>query len=130
MTAPAHITDWMPTFCGLAGYTPEKDLRWDGQNIWPLLTGMGSAKSRTIYAAGPGFRSQAIRDGDWKLVIHDDGAAKKGAKAEPEKVELFDLAKDPNETTDLGPTIPEKVAALRAKLAEVSKADHKSVAND
>ncbi len=129
VAAPIHITDWMPTFCALAGYTPEKDLRWDGQNIWPLLSGATKEMPRAIYAAGPGFRSQALREGDWKLVL-DNGRAAKGAKAGSEKVELFDLAKDPNETTDLAAKMPDKVTALRARLAEVSKADWDSYAGD
>src|SRR5207253_7483755 len=84
----AHISDWMPTLCALAGYVPEKDLKWDGQNIWPQLTGAEAAKPRTIYIAGPGFRASALRDGDWKLIVAKGGTAKKTA----EKAELFNLA--------------------------------------
>lgn len=128
-TGVAHITDWMPTFCALAGYRPEKDLRWDGQNIWPSLVGADTPKPRAIYAAAPGFRARAVRVGDWKLIVQE-GAAKKRGKPETEKAELFDLAKDPNETTDLAAQMPEKTAELRAKLAELSKADRDAVAKD
>jgi arylsulfatase A-like enzyme len=130
LAAPVHITDWMPTFCALAGYQPDKDLRWDGQDIWPLLTMAESPKPRTIYVAGPAFRAQTLRDGDWKLVVHHAGAGKKGGASQAEKAELFDLARDPNEADDLAGKMPDKVALLSARLAEVSKADRDSMAKD
>jgi arylsulfatase A-like enzyme len=114
----AHIADWMPTFCALAGYTPKKDLKWDGQDIWPQLTGAEPPKPRAIYIAGPGFKLRMVRDGDWKLVVSE------------KKAEFFDLASDPNETTDLAAKQPERVEAIRAKLTELSKADRDAVAND
>jgi arylsulfatase A-like enzyme len=125
----AHISDWMPTFCALAGYVPEKDLKWDGKNIWPQLTGAEPPKPRTIYTAAPGYRAQALRDGDWKLIV-PSGNAKKGAKTESGEAELYDLANDPYETKNLAAAMPEKVSAMRAKLAEVSKADRDAVADD
>ena len=128
-TGVAHISDWMPTFCALAGYAPEKDLKWDGKNIWPQLTGAEPPKPRTIYTAAPGFRAQALRDGDWKLIVAK-GNAKKSAKPESGEIELYDLANDPYETKNLAASMPEKVAALRAKLAEVSAADQDALAND
>jgi arylsulfatase A-like enzyme len=129
-TGVAHITDWMPTFCALAGYKPGKDLKWDGHNIWPQLIGAEPSKPRTIYAAAPGFRARAVRDGDWKLIVTEGNTGKKTEQAAAARVELFNLSGDPNETTDLAAKLPEKVAALRAKLAELSKADRDSVAND
>jgi arylsulfatase A-like enzyme len=125
----AHISDWMPTLCALAGYVPEKDLKWDGRNIWPQLTGAEPAKPRVIYTAAPGFRAQALRDGDWKLIV-PNGNAKKAAKTEPGAVELYDLANDPYETKNLAAAMPEKVEALRAKLAEAAKADRDALADD
>jgi arylsulfatase A-like enzyme len=126
-TTPVHITDWMPTFCALAGYKPEKDLHWDGRNIWPFLSGTEPPKPRSIYVAGTGFRSQALREGDWKLVVQH--GAKKAGKA-TDKFELFDLGKDPNEMEDLSSVMPEKVAAMQVRLEEVSQADKDAVAND
>ncbi len=125
----AHISDWMPTLCALAGYTPAKDLQWDGQNLWPQLTGTEAARPRTIYTAAPGFRAQALREGDWKLIVPKAGA-KKGATQDSGEVELFDLAEDPYETRNLAASMPERVAALRARLAEVSKNDGNAFADD
>jgi arylsulfatase A-like enzyme len=122
----AHISDWMPTFCALAGYQPEKDLKWDGQNLWPQLTGAESPQPRTIYIAGPGFRASALRDGDWKLVVSRSGPAKKTA----DKTELFNLASDPNEATDLAGQMPDVVGRLRAKLEQAAAADRDAEATD
>jgi len=121
----AQITDWMPTFCALAGYTPDHDLKWDGQNIWPQLTGKEPPKARIIYTAGPGFRARALRDGDWKL-IETEGRGKQAKQS----FELYDLGNDPNETADLADKIPDKVRELRTKLEEAAKADNDALAQD
>jgi len=118
-TGVAHISDWMPTLCALAGYMPEKDMKWDGLNLWPHLTGAEPPKPRAIYIAGANFKSFAVRDGDWKLVL--TGA---------DKAELFDLASDPNETTDVAAKMPEKLAALRTQLEKLSRADRDALAED
>ena len=113
--SPVHIADWMPTFCALAGYQPDHDLRWDGQNIWPVLQGEQPVAPRTLYWAGTGFRTRAVREGNWKLIVQGDG---------PEaKAELFDLATDPGEAQDLATVHPDRVQQLRQRLAEVSAAD-------
>lgn len=114
----AHITDWMPTFCALAGYKPTRDLKWDGIDLWPRLNGVEPPKPRAIYAASPGFKSRMVRDGDWKLVVSE------------KRTELFNIATDPNESTDLAAKEPQKVAALRERLAELSNADKDAVAKD
>ncbi len=69
LDTPRQIIDWMPTFCHLAGYKPEKDLKWDGRDSWPLLSGETStAEVRPIYTVGGGFNARALRLGNWKLV--------------------------------------------------------------
>jgi arylsulfatase A-like enzyme len=112
LTAPIHVADWMPTLCGLAGYHPTEPLNWDGQDVWPVLHGDAKPEPRLLYWAGVNFRARAVREGDWKLIVPEKG-----------EEELFDLASDPNETTDLATKMPDKVAALRSLLAEVSKGD-------
>jgi len=120
-----HVTDWMPTFCALAGYQPAGDLKWDGLNILPQLTGAEPPKARAFYVAAPNFRTRAIREGDWKLIVPDSMK-----KASAGKTELFNIAADPNETTDLADKEPGRVEAMRARLAELSKADRDAVAED
>lgn len=120
--APLQITDWMPTFCALADCVPDKNLKWDGTNIWPVLTGKATRDSHLLYWTAPGFRSRAIRDGNWKLIVHGSGDAANS--------ELFNLASDPNEITNLAQKMPEKAADLLSKMAEVAKADRDAVAKD
>ena len=120
----AHISDWMPTFCTLAGYTAEKELKWDGQNIMPQLLGHQPPTPRTLYTAAPGYRAVTLRDGDWKLIVKNDS---KGRPGEPE---LYDLNQDPHETKNLAPSKPELVAILQEKLNEVAQADKDAVVND
>lgn len=119
--APMHVVDWMPTLCGLAGYRPSRELKWDGQDMWPQITGRSSVEPRTLYWAGVGFRSAALRDGDWKLVVHH---------RPQEQVELFDLARDPNEQNDLAKQHPQRVAELKRLLAEHAAADRDALASD
>ncbi|MGH7959206.1 MAG: arylsulfatase B [Opitutaceae bacterium] len=115
-TAPVHAADWMPTLCAIAGWQAPQDLRWDGRNVWPSLTGERPVAPRALYWAGTGFRSRAVRDGDWKLIVQEQATDGKAAA-------LFDLAADPNETTDLAAQQPERVAALKALLAKLAAAD-------
>ena len=37
VTTIMHVADWLPTLCGLAGYKPPKDPKWDGADVWPTL---------------------------------------------------------------------------------------------
>ncbi|MBL9131597.1 MAG: sulfatase-like hydrolase/transferase [Verrucomicrobiaceae bacterium] len=117
--APVQIIDWMPTFCALAGFKPERDLKWDGANLWPQLAEGAKPAAHPIYTVAPGFKSRSFRVGDHKLVL----TAK-------DKAELFDIANDPNETSDLAKKMPEKVAELQAALNEYAKADKDAVADD
>lgn len=126
---PAQITDWMPTLCALAGAVPAQDLKWDGTNLWPQLSGDVPAKERAIYTAGPGFNMRALHEGGWKLVLTRKGGKKTGA-ASLETAELYHLAEDPHETTDLAEKEPERLAGLRARLEEVVKADRDAVVLD
>jgi arylsulfatase A-like enzyme len=114
---PVCVVDWMPTFCALAeANTDAVALKWDGVNLWPALTGTAELAGRTIHIAGPGGTRWALRASDWKLIV----TTRKGGER---RVELFHLANDPNETTDLAEANPEVVARLQAKLKEQRKSD-------
>ncbi len=122
---PLHITDWMPTFCRLAGYSTKStkaDLRWDGSDIWPILMGKSSRTSDLLYWTGPDYRSSAIREGDWKLITHQ--------LANGQTHELFNLAEDPNETKNLASVMPERVAELEKKQAKLARANSDSAVKD
>lgn len=112
-TRPMHAVDWLPTLATLVGYHPEKDLQWDGVSQWAAFMGApaDAGADRAIYIAKTNERS--LRLGDWKLIQHPKGA-----------LELYNIAADPYETTDLASKEAEKVAELRAQLeAEHAKDD-------
>ena len=116
VTAPIHAHDWMPTFCRLAGYKAPTDLKWDGRDVWPILSGeQPSPEPRTLYWLGVGRREQAVRHGDWKLIV-----------GEKDRVELYDLRNDPSETTNLAEREPQRVAELRKLLEQAANADDDS----
>ena len=117
---PLHVTDWMPTFCALAESEADSgSLNWDGENIWPALIGESELPERPLYSAGPRFRASALREGGWKLIVFH---------GEKERIELFNIAEDPNEKNDLAQANPEKVAELKQALAEESASDNDAVA--
>ncbi len=120
--APVHITDWMPTFCTLAGCRPDRDLRWDGVNIASLLTARAKLAERPLYCVAPSWRSRSLRLGNWKLIVHGEKAAR--------RIELFDLAADPSEAKNQAEQQPDRVKQLLAKLDELAVHDRDSVASD
>ncbi len=121
---PMHIVDWMPTLTALAGYRPEGNLKWDGLNLWPhLFAAKTPIISRTLYWTTP--NASAVREGDWKLIVPTARPNKAAGK-----IELFDLARDPQEATDLAAQQPERVAALKQVLARLAAADRDAVAKE
>lgn len=118
VTAPMHAVDWFPTLAALVGYKPPQDLGWDGRNMWPAITGqVSSIEPRTLY--WPYHKGNAVRHGDWKLIVDPNGA-----------VQLFDLANDPYERTDLAEREPARVKDLRAKLDALQRRDRKELPED
>ena len=136
VTAPLHIVDLYPTLLTLAGAPLDQKLPLDGKNAWPTLTaGAGSPHADILINTSP--KSGAIRTGDWKLVIggnardddDDDGGAPAPPDAKPapaaapatESIELFNLAADPGEKSNLADKHPDVVARLRARYADHAK---------
>ena len=119
---PLSVTDWMPTFCRLAGYRPDADLRWDGIDIWAVLRDPGTTPApRIIYSPGPRWRHNAVRSGDWKLItFHEDDGSEK-------RCLLFNLADDPCEKRDLAEEEPDRVRELRRLLLAHRSRDNDAV---
>jgi arylsulfatase A-like enzyme len=117
-TVPMHVADWFPTIASIVGYEPEFDLKWDGVNQWPALTGVTTNTSpRTIYIAMK--TGCALRHGDWKLIVSDT-----------ETPQLFNIATDPYENNDVVRSYPEKVAELQKLLAEHQAEDKMQLPED
>jgi arylsulfatase A-like enzyme len=122
---PLHAVDWMPTLCALAGARPAGDLKWDGRDIWPVLSGQEkSPPPRTLYSAAPGFRSQMVRYADWKLIVH------RGEGQKPPAEELYNLATDLGESKNLAGEQPEVLAAMKQRLADITGRDQDALVQD
>ena len=114
LTAPLHAADWMPTLTKLAGWKPTTPPKFDGLDVWPLLTGaVEKPEPRTIYI--PMVSGAAVFDGEWKLIVH-----KVKGKS---KLELFHITADPYEEKELAGAEPDRVKALQARLAELRRDD-------
>jgi arylsulfatase A-like enzyme len=115
---PMHCVDWLPTIAEAVSNRPGPDLRLDGVSQWRAIQGHEAPDpSRVIYIASAGGRS--VRQGNWKLIAP--------AKGTPQ---LFDIAADPCEQTDLALAQPDRVARLRELLAAERGKDVATIPED
>jgi arylsulfatase A-like enzyme len=140
-TEPLHIVDIFPTFVALAGAKVEQPLPLDGRDFSSLLLGKREIwmeqlenKPRPILINAETHRG-ALRLGDWKLVIQvGDGKERPAAedsnndatatpendlshkttrdKTGGEKYELYQIASDPAEITDVADREKTKLSEL------------------
>ena len=89
----SYFPDMLPTFTELAGIQPTHPV--DGISMLPTLLQNGKQEQHPFL-----FFSGALRMGDWKLVRGKD------------QDELFNLALDVSETTDLSKRHPDVLARL------------------
>ena len=127
---PIHIVDWYPTLLKLGGASLEQKLPIDGVDLLPTLTATGKPQRDAILLVGNNPSRVAIRMGDWKLLLrggHQGGENDQGAPRMKRKrrgggagagggLELYNLANDVGETTNVAQMQPEKVAELRTRL--------------
>ena len=99
------VADWFPTFVTLAGGSHEQELPIDGIDMNQMLFhGEKSPRTEIIFEVTGSVRLPTIRSGDYKLM---------GDR-------LYDIARDPYETTDIAHKHPEVVARLAARLKKAS----------
>jgi arylsulfatase A-like enzyme len=110
--------DLFPTLCAIAHAPLPAGVAFDGQDMTEALVNQPLAHTKSIfweygrkskffnYPAAAFDRSPhiAIRDGQWKLLVNDDGAA----------TELYDVVTDANETNNLSSQEPVITQRLRA----------------
>jgi arylsulfatase A-like enzyme len=106
-----HMVDVMPTLLALSGAVGSPDHPMDGKDIWPTLAQGKPSPNEDVLINVEAFRG-AIRKGDWKLVK---------IALLPGKTELFDLAKDPGETTNIAEQNPDVVRELEGRLLAYAK---------
>ena len=103
-----HVADLFPTFAGLAGADTGGGLPLDGLDVWEAIAnGAESPREEVVHSL------DVIRVGDWKL-LEEDGEFAKGDKYSP--LQLYNIAEDPYETTNLASSETARVAELRERL--------------
>jgi uncharacterized sulfatase len=118
-TSVFSALDLVPSLLELAQVQPPENVGFDGEPLADVLLGRctGSRRAPLFWRrppdrkswAGQGFPPQpdlAIRAGDWKLLCEYEGT----------KPELYDLALDPAESTNVAEQHPEIVRRLAADL--------------
>jgi arylsulfatase len=108
---PFYFPDVLPTLCELAGAEVPKGI--DGLSVLPTLLGKPGQKAHDLlYWEFPAYGGQqAVRADDWKAVRQN---LVKGAV----KTELYDLAKDPAESTDVAAQNPDVLRRLEGLLGD------------
>jgi len=118
ITDPVHIVDWFPTLAAIAGHVPPESLPLDGVDLSSLLFEGGSLEERDLYWIwSPNINRWALRHGGWKIV-----KIGRGEPAGPNDWQLFDLGRDPMETTDVAAENPEILTTMHRRfLAQRAK---------
>jgi arylsulfatase A-like enzyme len=134
VNAPLQIADWYPTLLKLAGAKLDQKLPVDGRDAWATITqGTPSPHEAILINAAP--QKGALRMGDWKLVLNGGAADNADGEADAEpaaekpvanktasnSIELFNLADDPSEKTNLASKNPDNVKELRARYDAFAK---------
>ena len=124
--------DLLPTLAKLAGASAPPDSVIDGRDIWPILSNQRDATTpHDAFYFYWGTELHAVRSGNWKLhVPHPyqsldnvgrDGMPGKFVRKEL-PLSLFDLDKDPDESTNLVEQHPDVVKKLM-QYVERARAD-------
>ncbi len=109
--------DLVPSLLAIAGVKPPAEVVFDGEPLPNVVLGRETAsRAKPIYFRRPPDRDVfygvddlpdlAVRDDDWKLLCEYDGS----------QAELYELATDRGETTNVAAEQPDVVKRLTAKL--------------
>jgi len=148
--AMVHMTDWLPTICGMVGAEPPSERKLDGVDVLPALRGEeANVVTRRFWQWNRytplATCNAAFRDGDWKLIrpvikeamavpdiewlkvsmYEPEHFIENGVIQEPDPPrevprppppQLYNIADDPMEKTDLAGRHPERVSKMLREL--------------
>ena len=126
-TSVFSAMDLVPSLADLCKVPLSKKVKFDGEELSDVLLGKSDrSRKEPIFFRRPPDRDSffgvenlpdlAVRSGKWKLLCEYDG----------ERAELYDLTKDPSESTDLADQAPE----IRDHLIKLVTAWHQSMPAD
>ncbi len=102
------MMDVLPTFVRLAGGKLPAGCRFDGCDIWPLLSGESKGPAHDVFYFFRGLKLEAVRSGPWKLHLA--------------KAELYNLDADIGESKNVAKENSDMVKKLQS-LAERMRDD-------
>jgi arylsulfatase A-like enzyme len=119
--------DWLPTLLELAGAKEAVPQGIDGISFAPALRGQQQPERQFLYREFSAYGGQqSVRIGDWKGVRQNlnPASARKNKKNKKQKaapslaIELYHLANDPHETTDVAAEHPDVVERVERLMRE------------
>lgn len=114
------LADMLATFSGLIGQPIPDSAGPDSYDLSGTLLGYQMAPVKRSIILQNGRNELAFRQGDWKIVSTEPTDWQGDVAHLPiEAIELYHLAEDPAETTNLASEQPEKAAALHGELLQI-----------
>ncbi len=113
---PVISMDLYPTLLSMSDIKPNKKQKLDGVDLSPIFN-KNTDFDRSLFWHFPHYGNQGgepstiVRDGDWKLIFYH----------EDERLELYNIANDISETTDLAEVNPEVVEKLKKQMNKFLK---------
>ena len=101
----AATFDWTATMVAAAGAAADASAPFDGVDILAQLRGEATVARDLYWRTYQRTRHKALRSGDWKYLVTEDGAG------------LYDLAGDPGESNNLRTRDPATFERLEAQYA-------------
>lgn len=129
------MNDLFATLSAITKQSIPKGSAQDSLDQSRVLLGKRGPAVRTEIVEQAISNTLALRSGDWKLIpaSPQQQVSGMGAGADPNdnrwthsiirSDELYDLANDPVESTNLAPRFPERVAAMKARLQAIRHAN-------
>ena len=96
--------DLFPTFTDIAGFTEDNPNNLDGRSFKSHLLHQKDVPERDVFFGYEPKLGTAMRRGEWKMIVKED------------KVQLFNLKKDPKESTDVSKMQPELTNSMRQAI--------------
>ena len=105
------LNDFLATFAEMTGRKLKHSEGVDSTSIWPLITGKKTELPEHPSVVSHSYRGQySIRDGEWKLIF----PLTKG-----EDLQLYNLAKDQKEESNVADQFPERVKTMTATFKDI-----------